>query len=121
MLAERLEQRDVPVWLVNTGWTGGPFGTGERMNIDHTRTMVRAALNGFLDQVPLTVDPIFGVEVPAAVPGVPAEVLLPRNTWQDKDEYDRQAAALATMFVENFAQYADRAPKSVRAAGPRAG
>ena len=121
MLAERLEQHDVPVWLVNTGWTGGPYGTGERMNIDHTRTMVRAALNGLLDQVPFTVDPVFGVEVPTVVPGVPAEILLPRNTWQDKDACDRQAAALAKMFVENFAQYADQAPQSVGAAGPRAG
>ncbi len=121
MLAKRLEQHDARVWLVNTGWTGGPYGTGERMNIDHTRTMVRAALNGVLDEVPFTVDPVFGVEVPTAVPGVPAEILMPRNTWQDRDAYDRQAAALATMFVENFAQYADQASESIRAAGPRPG
>src|SRR5436309_1471643 len=82
MLIERLGRADTPVWLVNTGWTGGPYGTGERMNIDHTRSMVRAALNGELDDVPMTIDPIFGVEVPSSCPDVPAEFLQPRSTWQ---------------------------------------
>ena len=119
MLAERLHQYGVRAWLVNTGWTGGPYGTGERMNINHTRSMVRAALSGALDDVPTLTDPIFGLEVPSACPDVPAEVLQPRATWADGDAYDRQAAALATMFVENFALFADGVPESVQAAGPR--
>jgi phosphoenolpyruvate carboxykinase (ATP) len=119
MLAERLEGHNVRAWLVNTGWTGGPYGTGERMNINHTRSMVRAALSGALDDVPTEVDPIFGVEVPLSCPDVPAEVLKPRSTWADGDAYDRQASALARMFVENFAVYADGVSAGVRAAGPR--
>ena len=119
MLAERLEQYGVRAWLVNTGWTGGPYGTGERMNIDHTRSMVRAALSGALDGVPTVTDPIFGVAIPTSCPGVPADVLQPRSTWSDPDAYDHQAAALARMFVENFAAYADGVPESVRQAGPR--
>jgi phosphoenolpyruvate carboxykinase (ATP) len=120
MLIERLAKWDVPVWLVNTGWTGGPYGTGERMNIDHTRQMVRAALNGLLDDVPTRTDPIFNVEVPTAVPGVPTEVLDPRATWQDKAAYDAQAQKLARMFAQNFAGYADGVPPTVRTAGPTA-
>jgi phosphoenolpyruvate carboxykinase (ATP) len=119
MLVERLERYDVPVWLVNTGWTGGPYGTGQRMNINHTRVMVRAALNGELEGVPTTVDSIFGVEVPTTVPGVPTEVLQPRGTWADGKAYDRQAAELARMFEANFEQYADGVGASVRDAGPR--
>ena len=105
MLAERLARYNVRAWLVNTGWTGGPYGTGERMNIDHTRSMVRAALDGRLDDVPTVTDPIFGVEVPVACPDVPDAVLQPRGTWADPDAYDRQAAALAAMFAANFETY----------------
>ena len=119
MLAERLEQHAVPVWLVNTGWTGGPYGIGERMSIDHTRTMVRAALNGLLGDVTYQTDPIFGVEVPTSVPGVPSEILRPRDTWTDGPAYDAKAHELASMFVENFADYADGVSPEVRAAGPR--
>ena len=95
MLTERLERYDVPVWLVNTGWTGGPYGTGERMDIAHTRSMVRAAIDGRLDDVPTRIDPTFGFEVPLECPDVPASFLDPRATWADPDAYDRQAAALA--------------------------
>jgi phosphoenolpyruvate carboxykinase (ATP) len=119
MLAERLEQYDVPVWLVNTGWTGGAVGVGKRMNINHTRAMVRAALDGRLDGVPTRTDPIFRVEVPTTCPDVPEDVLEPRRTWHDKDAYDRQARTLAAMFEENFAAYADGASEAVRTAGPR--
>jgi phosphoenolpyruvate carboxykinase (ATP) len=119
MLAERLEGHGVTAWLVNTGWTGGPYGTGERMDINHTRSMVRAALDGRLDGVPTVMDPIFGVEVPTSCPDVPAEFLQPRSTWADPDAYDRQARALAHMFAENFEAYADGVPETVRAAGPR--
>ena len=118
MLSERLERFDVPVWLVNTGWTGGPYGTGERMRIDHTRTMVRAALSGALRDVEYDVDPVFGVEVPRTVPGVPDEVLRPRDTWSDASAYDTKARELAAMFVENFAVYADGVDDEVRNAGP---
>jgi phosphoenolpyruvate carboxykinase (ATP) len=119
MLADRLEGHGVRAWLVNTGWTGGPYGAGERMDINHTRSMVRAALDGRLDGVPTVTDPIFGVEVPTSCPDVPAEFLQPRATWADPDAYDRQARALAHMFAENFATYADGVSPSVRAAGPR--
>jgi phosphoenolpyruvate carboxykinase (ATP) len=121
MLAERLEGHDVPVWLVNTGWTGGPYGVGERMRIDHTRTMVRAALSGALADVPYEPDPIFGVEVPTSVPGVPSGVLRPRDTWSDPEAYDRKALELAAMFAENLEAYADGVPDAVRTAGPRVG
>jgi phosphoenolpyruvate carboxykinase (ATP) len=118
MLMDRLEQFDVPVWLVNTGWTGGPYGVGQRMNINHTRNMVRAALNGDLRDVPMVEDPIFRVAVPTVVPGVPAEVLIPRNTWADPAAYDEAARRIAHMFHENFQAYADGVSEAVRAAGP---
>ena len=88
------------------------------MNINHTRSMVRAALSGALDDVPTELDPTFGVVVPLSCPDVPADVLQPRSTWTDGDAYDRQAAALARMFVENFAAYTDGVSEAVRAAGP---
>ncbi|HET9417287.1 MAG TPA: phosphoenolpyruvate carboxykinase (ATP), partial [Candidatus Limnocylindria bacterium] len=118
MLAQRLERFDVPVWLVNTGWTGGPYGTGERMRIDHTRTMVRAALSGALADVEYDLDPIFRVEVPRSVPGIPDDILNPRSTWVDPEAYDAKAQELAAMFVENFAVYADGVDPEVRDAGP---
>ncbi|MGQ0608213.1 MAG: phosphoenolpyruvate carboxykinase (ATP) [Chloroflexota bacterium] len=119
MLAERLEEHDVPVWLVNTGWTGGPYGTGERMGIDHTRTMVRAALSGALVDVPYETDPVFGVEVPTEVPGVPSEMLRPRDTWPDPAAYDAKARELAAMFADNFESYASGVSTAVREAGPQ--
>jgi len=118
LLMDRLEQYDVPVWLVNTGWTGGPYGIGQRMNINHTRNMVRAALNGDLANVPTVIDPVFRVAVPTAVPGVPAEVLIPRGTWPDPDAYDAAARRIAHMFHENFGAYADGVGEAVRRAGP---
>jgi phosphoenolpyruvate carboxykinase (ATP) len=119
MLGERLDRHDVPVWLVNTGWSGGPYGTGERMNIGHTRQMVRAALNGRLVGVPTRTDPTFGFEVPTACPDVPSDVLWPRDTWNDAEAYDRAAHRLAEMFVENFKQFEDAVGKDIRTAGPR--
>jgi phosphoenolpyruvate carboxykinase (ATP) len=120
MLGERMDKYNVPVWLVNTGWSGGPAGAGgERMNIAHTRQMVRAALNGLLDGVPTKTDPTFGIEVPTSCPDVPTEVLWPRDTWADKDAYDRQAQKLAGMFVENFKQFEDAVSPEIRAAGPK--
>jgi phosphoenolpyruvate carboxykinase (ATP) len=119
LLGERLERHRVSAWLINTGWTGGPYGVGERMNIAHTRAMVRAALSGVLDQVDYVTDPVFGFQVPTSCPDVPASVLQPRSTWADPDAYDAQAQRLAAMFVENFVRFEDAAAPEVRAAGPR--
>lgn len=118
MLVDRLAEFDVPVWLVNTGWTGGPYGVGHRMDISHTRNMVRAAINGELADVPTVLDPVFRVAVPTTVPGVPTEILTPRNTWPRKAEYDAAARRIAAMFHDNFAAYADGVTEAVRNAGP---
>jgi phosphoenolpyruvate carboxykinase (ATP) len=118
MLVDRLEKYDVPVWLVNTGWTGGPYGIGHRMNINHTRNMVRAAINGDLDSTDTVIDPVFRVAVPVRVPGVPDEVLIPRNTWPDKAAYDQAANRIADMFHDNFVKYADGVSEGIRNAGP---
>ena len=118
MLTERLASQDASVWLVNTGWTGGPYGTGERMNINHTRSMVRAALDGRLAKARTRIDPVFGFEVPLTCPDVPTEFLDPRATWADKVAYDRQALRLATMFAANFAAFADGTTDEIRTAGP---
>jgi len=118
MLTDRLAAQDATVWLVNTGWTGGPYGTGERMSIAHTRSMVRAALDGRLAAVETRLDPTFRVAVPASCPDVPASFLDPRSTWADKEAYDRQAAELARMFADNFAAYADGVDDGIRDAGP---
>src|SRR5687768_10013296 len=121
MLTERLKAQDATVWLVNTGWTGGPHGIGERMDIAHTRAMVRAAINGALAKVETRIDPNFGVEVPLTCPDVPASFLDPRSTWADKEAYDRQALTLAGMFAANFAAYAEGVTDDIRAAGPLVG
>ena len=119
LLGEKIARLKVNVWLVNTGWSGGPYGVGHRMKIAHTRAMVNAALVGELDGVETVVDPVFGVEVPVAVPGVPTEVLNPRNTWSDKAAYDAQARKLAAMFIENFKAFSAQVKPEVTAAGPR--
>ncbi len=120
MLGERIERHNVRVWLVNTGWTGGPYGEGSRMKLAYTRAMVSAALAGELDDVETAEDTVFGLRVPTSVPDVPDEVLLPRETWRDKDAYDAQAHQLAEMFRENFKQFEDNVSDAIRAAGPRA-
>ena len=120
MLVERLEQWDVPVWLVNTGWTGGPYGIGERMNIDHTRSMVRAALTGALDDVPTRTDPIFGVEVPASVPDVPTTSSTRARPGPTPTRYDRgRADARARCSPRTSRAYADGARRSGASPGPR--
>src|SRR6185312_11865652 len=120
MLGERIVKHKASVWLVNTGWTGGPYGTGQRMKIAYTRAMVRAALSGQLNNVKYERDPIFNVDVPTSCPDVPAEVLTPRNTWSDPAAYDAQARKLAGMFIENFKKFEADVPADVKAAGPKA-
>ena len=119
LLGKKIIDHDVTVWLVNTGWSGGPYGVGKRMKIAYTRAMVNAALDGKLNDVEFVEDPNFGVQVPTTCPNVPEEVLIPRNTWADKDDYDAQAKKLAGMFVENFKQFAENVTEGIRAAGPR--
>jgi len=118
MLGDKLDAHGADCWLVNTGWSGGPYGVGERMKIGYTRAMVRAALDGSLRDVPTVTDPVFGLHVPETCPGVPSEVLQPRETWPDKDAYDAAAADLANRFRENFKAFADQADARVLEAGP---
>ncbi|MEO5953948.1 MAG: phosphoenolpyruvate carboxykinase (ATP), partial [Chloroflexia bacterium] len=120
MLGEKIRQHNSDVWLVNTGWTGGPYGTGHRMSITHTRAMVAAALNGSLANVETRPDPTFGIRVPTSCPGVPNEVLWPKNTWTDPNAYDEAARDLARRFQENFAKFKDQVTAEVRNAGPKA-
>ena len=120
MLAERLTWHDADCWLVNTGWTGGPYGVGERMSIDLTRRLLTAAMSGELAKGKFTADPIFKVLVPNAHDGIPTEIFKPRNTWADKDAYDRTAREVAAMFAANFEQYRDGVTDEVAAAGPKA-
>jgi phosphoenolpyruvate carboxykinase (ATP) len=120
LLGEKIAQQGVQCWLVNTGWTGGPWGAGHRMRLGLTRAMVRAALAGKLDRAPSAPEPVFGLEVPVHVPGVPDDVLLPRRTWSDPAAYDAQAARLAQMFRQNFEQFQGQVHAAVREAGPRA-
>jgi phosphoenolpyruvate carboxykinase (ATP) len=116
-----IDTHNVKCWLVNTGWTGGSFGVGQRIKLAYTRAMVNAALNGDLDLVEYIQDPIFGLQVPTNCPEVPDEVLQPRNTWQDPAAYDRQAQELATMFASNFTQFADHVSEAIRTSGPVTG
>jgi len=118
LLGEKIAEHDVRCWLVNTGWTGGPYGEGHRMKLSYTRAMVNAALNGELDQVEYTQDPLFGFQVPTSCPEVPNEVLQPRNTLQDAEAYDQQAQKLASMFVDNFKQFEEHVSEAIRAAAP---
>ena len=120
MLGERITKHGARVWLVNTGWTGGPFGVGERMKLSHTRAILRAALDGALDDVPTQREPNFGLDIPTTCPDVPDEVLRPRDTWDDPEAYDGQARRLAAMFRENFRAYTSDVPKEVVRAGPPA-
>jgi phosphoenolpyruvate carboxykinase (ATP) len=119
LLGKKMAQHNAACWLVNTGWSGGPYGVGSRMKISHTRAMIRAILNGSLANIPTTPDPIFGVNIPLSCPDVPSEVLQPRNTWPDKAAYDRQAADLARRFNDNFKKYAAGVSDEVRAAAPK--
>jgi phosphoenolpyruvate carboxykinase (ATP) len=117
MLGEKLDTHGADVWLVNTGWTGGPFGVGERMPIGATRALLRAALSGELQDVLYRTDELFGFEVPVEVPGVDSSLLDPRSTWSNPAEYDEKAKELARMFRDNFAKF--DADDNLVEAGPR--
>lgn len=119
LLGEKIQKHQANCWLVNTGWTGGPYGTGQRMKIAYTRAMVDALLSGALEGVDCDPDPVFGVLVPRTCPGVPESALRPRDTWTNRAAYDEQAQKLAAMFSENFQQFAGAVPPEVLAAGPR--
>ncbi|TMW71805.1 phosphoenolpyruvate carboxykinase (ATP) [Alteribacter natronophilus] len=118
MLGERINQHDVEVYLVNTGWSGGPYGVGKRMNLGYTRAMVQAALQGELSAAETETDRFFGLQVPVHCPGVPDDVLLPRQTWNDKEAYDAKAMELASKFEENFRKFRDISD-DIRDAGPK--
>lgn len=119
LLAQKVEKHDVNVWLINTGWTGGPYGVGQRMKLQYTRRMVNAVLYGELDGVEFVQEPFFGLMIPTSVPEVLDEVLNPRDTWADKDAYDTKARELAAQFTENFKKYQDQAGADVLAGGPK--
>jgi phosphoenolpyruvate carboxykinase (ATP) len=118
LLGERLARHGTRVWLINTGWTGGTYGEGERIKIPHTRAMVNAVLDGKLDDVPTWEHPIFRVQIPETCPGIPPEMLNPRNTWVSHEAYDAQARKVAAMFRENFRKLSDEVDDRVRAAEP---
>ena len=119
LLKERIARRGAQCWLVNTGWTGGKYGTGKRMPIKVTRALLNAALDGSLNHAEFRKDPYFGFDVPVSVPGVDSGILDPRSTWADKDDYDRTAAKLVDLFVDNFGQFADHVDEGVRQSGPK--
>ena len=118
LLRERIEKHNVRCYLLNTGWTGGPYGIGSRININYTRAMVRATISGALDNVETITDPVFGLRIPTSCPDVPSNLLIPRNTWSNKDDFDRTAADLAARFKQNFKQFT-LPSDDVRNAGPR--
>jgi phosphoenolpyruvate carboxykinase (ATP) len=121
LLGRKITEHRVNCWLVNTGWSGGPYGVGQRMKIAYTRAMINAALDGKLNGVEYVEDPTFGVHIPTNCPDVPQEVLIPRNTWGDKAAYDAQAKKLAGMFGQNFKQFEGDVSAEIRAAGPKVG
>ena len=117
MLRDLMRRHEVDCWLVNTGWNGGPYGTGERISLRHTRAMLHAALEGKLAKVPFRRHPEFGLMIPEACPGVPSEILDPKATWADPKAYDRMARDVARLFEDNFERFAPHVGDEVRAAG----
>jgi phosphoenolpyruvate carboxykinase (ATP) len=119
MLGKKMTEHNVNVWMINTGWSGGAYGTGSRMKLSYTRAMITAALDGALDNATFEAHPIFGMQMPTACPGVPSDILNPRNTWADKDAYDAKAKNLAEQFIKNFEKYASGATAETLAAAPK--
>ncbi len=120
LLGEKMDQHKVNIWLINTGWSGGAYGTGSRIKLKYTRAMINAALNGDLDGVNYEKHPIFGLNMPTEVTGVPSEILNPRDTWADKAGYDVQANKLAGMFVNNFKKFEGYANDEIMQGAPLA-
>ncbi|SDD23264.1 phosphoenolpyruvate carboxykinase (ATP) [Algoriphagus faecimaris] len=118
LFGEAMEKNDTNVWLINTGWTGGPYGVGSRMKLAYTRAMITAALEGQLDKVDYKTHRFFGFQVPQTCPDVPAEVLNPRTTWEKTEDYDNQASALASSFIQNFKQFEDFASEAILEGAP---
>ena len=119
LLADKMRTHGARTWLINTGLTGGAYGTGERMSLKHTRAIIDAIHSGALDDAPTETDPVFGFEIPTRVPHVPAEVLIPRNTWADRDAYDEARLKLAQRFQKNFEQYEEGSSEAIINAGPK--
>ena len=105
MLGKKMLKHNVNVWMVNTGWTGGPYNEGKRIKLSFTRAMITAALEGKLDNIETETEPVFGFQIPKSIPGVPENILNPRNTWADKNIYDKKANLLAELFIRNFEKY----------------
>lgn len=120
LLSDKMQHHEANAWLINTGWTGGPYGKGQRMKLDYTRAMIDAIHDGTLSQQSYTTEPVFGLAIPSQCPGVPDEILTPRSTWSDPSAYDAMANHLAELFQKNFANYTSGATSEVIAAGPRA-
>ena len=118
LLAKRLEQHGTKVWLLNTGWSGGGYGVGHRIALPMTRAMIKAVLDGELNETPTHIHPVFNVAIPDVVPGVPAELLNPELSWQDMAAYYAEAQSLASKFIENFKKYKQTLPESVVLSGP---
>ncbi len=119
LLGEKIAKHNTKSWLINTGWTGGPYGVGKRMKIEYTRAMLNAALSGDLDNAETFEEPIFGLKIPKAIAGVPSEILNTRNTWEDKQKYDTALTKLANMFIENFKKFEANSSDKIRTAGPK--
>ena len=119
LLADKMKTHAASAWLINTGWTGGPYGVGQRIKLAHTRAIIDAIHTGELDGAPTVTEPYFGLHVPSTCSGVPSEILLPQNTWGQLSDYEAAAKHLATLFAKNFVQYAEQATAAVRGAGPR--
>ncbi len=119
LLADKIKTHDAAVWLVNTGWSEGPYGIGHRMRIDHTRAIIHAILQHDLDSIEYETHPLFEFQMPKTCPGVPNEILNPRNTWDNKDAYDEKATHLAKLFIENFSQFKEETGEEIVQAGPK--
>ena len=118
LLGEKINKHNTTVYLINTGWSGGPYGIGARIKIKYSRAMITAALNGDLDKAEYRHDELFNLDIPTTVDDVPPEILDPKNTWTDKDSYEKSAKSLSKMFIENFEKFNDVSPE-IKNAGPK--
>jgi phosphoenolpyruvate carboxykinase (ATP) len=119
LLGEKMENHQANVWLINTGWSGGPYGVGSRIKLKYTRAMIKAALSGKLDNAAYYPHPVFGIHIPESCPEVPQEILDPKNTWDDKNAYDEKANQLADQFTKNFEKFAEFATDAIKAGSPQ--